>query len=186
MLEKYKEILKPMLSEKRYIHSIGVSKTARELAQRYNTDADKAELAGLIHDCAKDIPKDKIQEYCRRYNYIPDAVEQKNIGLIHAPLGAKMIDDIFGITDREIKKAVKYHTTAGENMSPLDKIIYLADMIEPSRNYKEANELRRLSLENLDNAFLKALDYSLIFNIQKGVLIHPNTLLARNELIMKG
>lgn len=183
MFDEYKKILKQMLGEKRYIHSLGVSAEAKELAALNGCDLYKAELAGLVHDCAKNIPKDKLLEVCQSFGYIPDETEQKNPGLIHAPLGAVMIKSLFGIEDEEIQNAVRMHTTAGKNMQKLDKIIYLADMIEPSRDYDEVYELRRLSRENLDTAFLRALDYSLLFNISRGVIIHPNTLYARNEML---
>ncbi len=184
MFSKYKEVLKRMLGEKRYNHSLGVSIEAKELAALHGGDLYRAELAGLIHDCAKDIPYDEVFKVCERFGYEPDETELKNPGLIHAPLGAVMIKALFGIDDEEICRAVKRHTVADKGMTKLDKIIYLADMTEPSRNYREVCELRALSRENLDKAFLKALDYSLIFNISKGVLIHPNTLYARNEIIM--
>lgn len=185
MFDEYKEILCNMLDEKRYNHSVGVSAAAKEMAARFGAPLYKAELAGLIHDCAKNIPYDDLEATCKSFGYIPDEIEIKNPGLIHAPLGAKMIAVLFGIDDEEIQNAVKRHTVAGKGMTKLDKIIYLADMIEPSRQYPEVEELRELAEENLDKAFGKALDYSLMFNISKGVLIHPDTLYARNELIQE-
>lgn len=183
MFDEYKEILKSMLDEKRFNHSVGVSITAKEMAARFGADLYKAELAGLIHDCAKNIPYEDLEATCESFGYTPDEIELKNPGLIHAPLGAKLITVLFGIEDEEIKNAVRRHTVAGKGMTKLDKIIYLADMIEPSRRYTEVEELRELAEENLDKAYLRALDYSLMFNISKGVLIHPNTLYARNEMI---
>ena len=183
MFDEYKEKLRSMLDEKRFNHSIGVSVTAGEMAQRFGVDVYKAELSGLVHDCAKNIPYDELKTVCEKFGYIPDEIELKNPGLIHAPLGALMLKSLFGIDDIEVQNAVKRHTVGGKGMTKLDKIIYLADMIEPSRKYPEVDELRDLAQQDIDKAFRKALDYSLIFNISKGVLIHPDTLYARNELI---
>ena len=185
MFDEYKEKLRSMLDEKRFNHSIGVSVTALEMAKRFGEDTCRAELSGLLHDCAKNIPYDELPEVCQRFGYTPDEIEVKNPGLIHAPLGALMLPSLFGVEDTEIQNAVKRHTVAGKGMTRLDKIIYLADMIEPLRKYPEVDELRSLANEDLDKAFSKALDYSLMFNISKGVLIHPDTLYARNELIEK-
>lgn len=180
MFSEYKEILKSRLKEKRYIHSLGVMETAGELAERFGEDINRAKLAGLVHDCAKNITD--FPAVCKKYAYTPDEIEQKNPELLHAPLGALMLYDLFGIDDIEIKDAVRYHTVARRNMTKLDKIIYLSDMIEPSRKFDGVDELRQLAKIDLDKAMLAALDQSLMFVIKKGALAHPNTLFARNEL----
>jgi len=180
MFNEYKKILKGLLKENRYIHSLGVMETAGELAERFGENADKARLAGLVHDCAKNITD--FEEVCKKYNYTPDEIEEKNPELLHAPLGALMLCELFGIEDKEIEDAVRYHTVARRNMTNLDKIIYLSDMIEPSRNFYGVEDLRAMAKEDLDKAVLHALDQSLMFVIKKGALAHPNTLYARNEL----
>lgn len=182
MYSEYKKILKGLLKESRYIHSMGVSDTAAQLAEQVGIDVEKARLAGLVHDCAKNIPKDKLLPECEKRGYTPDEIEAENPELLHAPLGALMLKELFGITDYEIEEAVRHHTVAGRNMSELDKIIYLSDMIEPSRNFVGVDELRQAAKEDLDKAFLMSLEQSLMFVIQKGALAHPNTLYARNEM----
>jgi len=105
--------------------------------------------------------------------------------LIHGPVGAKIATDLFKITDRDILSAIEYHTYGKKNMTKLEKIIYLADLIEEGRDYPGVEELRALAERDLDRAVLKALDNSIIHVIAKGGLIHPNTIEARNYIINK-
>ena len=179
-----KEKLKSMLNEKRYIHSVGVSETAVKMAVRYGADTEKARIAGLLHDCAKNLTYEQSLKKCRELGVELTDVEKANYALIHAPLGAKMAETEFGITDREILHAITAHTVAGENMSVLDKIIYLADMIEPSRDFDGVEIHRKYAFEDLDKAFLYALNESIIHNVQKGVLLHPDTVTARNNILL--
>lgn len=178
------EKLKSMLSEKRYIHSIGVSETAVKMAQKYGADVEKARIAGLLHDCAKNLSYEDSLKKCAELGVELSDVEKANYALIHAPLGVKVAETEFGITDKEILHAILTHTVAGEEMSVLDKIIYLADMIEPSRDFDGVETHRKYAFEDLDKAFLYALDESIIHNVQKGVLLHPNTVIARNNILL--
>lgn len=177
--------LKAMISEKRYIHSVGVSETAVKMAELYGADTEKARIAGLLHDCAKGFSLDEAIKKCEELGVKVSDIDKTSTAFLHAPLGAKIAELEFGITDREILDAITYHTVAGENMTVLDKIIYLADMIEPSRDFPEVDVHRRLAFEDLDKAFLYALDRSIVFNVNKGVLLHPDTVLARNDIIKK-
>ncbi len=184
MYSEYKKILKSILRPDRYDHSLGVADTARQMAMAFGEDLDKAYIAGLVHDCAKNIPKDELYTRCEQYGYLPDDVEAASAQLIHAPLGALMLGDLFGIEDEDIKLAVRYHTVAAPGMSKLSKIIYLADMIEPNRSYNGVDILRRLARVDLDKAYYTALKMSLEFINEKGATAHPNTLLALQD--MKG
>lgn len=180
-IKEIKEKLKTALDEKRYNHSISVADEAVRLAKRYGYDEDKAYLAGLVHDCAKCITySDAIKSGCEL-----DRETLACPGVVHAPVGAYVAEREYGITDIEILDAIRYHTVAREKMTLLDKIIYLADIIEPYRDFDGVEELRKLCNEDLDLAFCEALRRSVVFNIEKGNIIHPNTLYAWNEMCMK-
>ena len=178
------EIVKGILSEKRYIHTLGVARTAEKLAERLGIDPGKAYLAGMVHDIAKEMPVTEMFDFCRSHNIKLNRVEEKNPALLHAPVGSVLIKD-YGIDDTEISDAVRYHTTGRAGMSLLEKIIYLSDMIEPSRNYKEVEMLRELCEEDFHKAFAEALRQSMIWNLQKGCLIHEGTLHAWNDIQLK-
>lgn len=179
-----KEKLKEMLHEKRYVHSVNVAETAKALARRYGADPQKAYTAGLLHDAAKNLSISQAYEVCGRLEVRLDNIEMENTVLIHATLGAEYIKEQFGIDDSDIVNAVRYHTTGRANMSTLEKVVYLADMIEPDRTYDEVHLLRKLSEEDLDKACLAAFTAIISLNLNQGKLIHPNTILARNDLIL--
>lgn len=182
MREKLLEnIIKQRLSEKRFKHSIGVAETAKAYAKILGADAQKAYMAGLVHDIAKEMPFDEMLELCKKGNVTPDSEELKNKALLHAPAGAAILKSL-GIEDDDIKNAVRYHTVGRRGMSILEKIIYLADMLEPSRVYPEVDMLRQKVSENFDEAFRDALRFSIIWNMEKGRVVHEGTLHAYNEI----
>lgn len=180
-----KEKLRTLLSPKRYIHTIGVSETAKKLARLYGEDEDKAYLAGLLHDCAKYMSIDEQLEKCNTLGVEIDLETRLCTPVIHAPLGAQMANREYDIDDEDILNAIRFHTVAREGMSRLEKIIYIADMIEPSREYDEVEDLRRISETNLDKAMLKCLSECIMFNIKKGKAVHSNSIKCYNELICK-
>jgi len=179
------EIIKKILSEKRYIHSVGVAETAKRLAERLEVSPDKAYTAGIVHDIAKEMSPEAMINFCNEHKITVNEVEKRNAALLHAPVGAALIHD-YGIEDKEISDAVKYHTVGRAGMSLLEKIIYLSDMIEPSRKYNEVEMLRNLCKEDFHKAFAEALRQSMIWNLQKGCLIHEGTLQAWNDTLIKG
>ena len=133
-LHEIKEKLKESLSKSRYEHTLGVANTATCLAMRYEYDLEKAYLAGLLHDCAKATPdKDKLRE-CRENNIPITRQEELLPHLLHAKLGEFKAKNEYGIDDPEILNAIKFHTTGRVNMSLLEKIIFVADYIEPGRD----------------------------------------------------
>lgn len=174
--------LKNTLSEKRYIHSLGVRDEACRLAVLYGADKDKAYVAGLIHDCAKHMEFSESIALCGKYNIKLDDITRRCPAIIHAPVGAVLAESEYGINDREILDAVRYHTVAREKMTLLDKIIYVADMTEPNRDFDGVDRLRQESREDIDLAYKNALGRSIIYNISKGNAVHPNTLYAWNEM----
>lgn len=181
-LEEVKENLKTRLTEKRYNHSLGAMKAARELAEIYGEDEEEAEFAGLIHDIAKEFSKEEIEEALEKYNVVSDEIEAKQMGLLHAKLGAEVAKAEFGAS-KKVQDAIKYHTTGHIEMDTFAKIIYLADKIEETRDYEEVETLRKLTKENLDVAILYTLDFTIQKSIRKRSLIHPDTINLRNKLL---
>ena len=175
--------LASFLDKKRYDHSLGVMESAVVLAKKYDGDEYKAATAGLLHDCAKSLPPDQILKLCGKYNIILDEITLKQIGLVHGPLGAKIAEECFNITDSEILNAIKCHTTGKKGMTLLDKIIYLADYIEKGRNFPGVDKLREIADYDLNKAVLAALDNTIIYVISSGYLLHPMTLEARNDIL---
>lgn len=174
--------IKRALDKKRYEHSLGVANEAREMALRLGADEDKAYLAGLLHDCAKCMSMEEYKALSLKYNVELDDITLNCPPVIHAPIGAAVAEYEYNITDSEILDAIRYHTVARENMTLLDKIIYLADMTEPGRDFDGVDEIRALAALDILNAYKRAVARSLIYNISKGKTVHPNTLYAWNEL----
>lgn len=184
----YEEIvaqLSSILSAKRFQHSMGVSKTAEKMAGQFGCDKVKARLAGILHDVAREVPADELLQRAQAFGIGINDMEKAEPILLHGPLAAKLAQAEFQIHDVEILQAILLHTTGGINMSPLDKIIYLADVIEPNRVGDGLEELRIMAYLDLDKALLLALDQSISYILARGGLIHPATIQARNELLIK-
>ncbi len=179
------EELKKRLDSARFVHSLEVAELSKELARRFGEDEEKAYLAGILHDCAKKIPNDEAIKKCMEFGIKLNEVELKNPALIHAPLGAEIAKREFGIKDSDIYNAIKNHTVARAGMSNLEKIVYVADMAEPGRDFEGVNEIRKLLKENLDDAVLCALKFTLKFNIDREKLVHPGTIDAWNDIKLK-
>lgn len=184
-IEKMQIKLKGMLLEKRYNHSVMVCETARELASIYGADVKKAEVAGLLHDCAKNFTKDEMFTLCDKYGIVLDDVTKKQTGLIHAFLGAEIAKDIFEIDDEEIYDAIFYHTVGKPDMSLLTKIIYIADAIEPLRHYEGVDRLRELAHTDLDKALVYQIDITIKSVLKRGSLLHLNTVDTRNYYLSR-
>lgn len=154
--------MQQVLSKDRFEHTLGVMYTAESLAMRYGADTASAAVAGLLHDCAKCIPNAEKLQLCQKYGIDISASEEKNPSLLHAKLGSFLAKEWYGVEDADILNAIRWHTTGRPEMSLLDKIIYMADYIEPNRK-KAPNlkELRRLSFEDLDGALLMVLKSTL-------------------------
>ncbi len=175
--------LRSTQKERRYFHTMGVVKEAVRLAPKYGVEVEKAKIAALLHDCAKNFDQDRFLEIAAEYGVTLDEYALKEPALVHAFLGAAVAYRDYGVTDKEILDAIFYHTTARANMTNLEKLIYLADMIEPGRTMPQAEELRRLVETNLDDALIYAIDCSIKHVIKKGRLIHPDSIHARNYLV---
>jgi len=178
------QTLKKMLTLKRYEHSISVQQTAIELAKVYGCDCKKASIAGLLHDCAKDLKKDDLLKKCEQYGVAIDEIIKKEAQLLHGYVGVEIAKQTFEVFDQEILNAIKYHTIANENMSLLDKIIYISDFIEPGRNFDGVDIIRKFAYKDLDKAIIIGIDNTIALLLSKGKLIHPDTIKARNSILI--
>lgn len=174
--EQMKEKLGTMLTEHRYIHSLGVMETAIKMAERFGVDPEKAKIAGLLHDCAKQISHEEQLAMCDRLGIELDQVKRDSTALIHADLGARLAEIAFGITDESILGAIRNHTLGRANMTELEKVLYLADIIEPNRKpFEGLIRLRELCRENLDEAVLYGLELGIANVARKGRILHNQT-----------
>lgn len=175
-LELYKKKLQKKLDVERYEHTIGVAYTAAALAMRYGADLDKAQIAGILHDNAKCISHEKAMQLSEKYNISLSESELSNHSLIHSKIGAYLAMHKYKITDKEIIRAILYHTTGRPNMTLLEKIIYIADYIEPKRN-KAPNltELRRMAFIDIDKTLLMILSDTLDYLKKANKSIDPMT-----------
>ncbi|MBR9944939.1 bis(5'-nucleosyl)-tetraphosphatase (symmetrical) YqeK [Clostridiaceae bacterium Marseille-Q4145] len=157
-----KKDLKKNMDESRYEHTLGVMYTSAALAMRYECDLDKALLAGLMHDCAKCMPNAKKLKTAEKYGLEITDLEKKNPFMLHAKVGAVLAEKKYDITDEEVLGAIRWHTTGRPDMTLLEKIVYVADYIEPKRD-KAPNlgEIRKLAFIDLDRALLKILQDTL-------------------------
>lgn len=180
--EKY---LKDVLPEIRYEHTLRVGLLAKELAERYKIDPEKAYLTGILHDVAKKREDELLKKYDIS-SFIPDEDLDKYFPILHSALGAMEAKEIFEIQDQDILDAICYHTTGRPGMGTLEKIVYIADSCEPNRKGNFVNEIRKIAFENLDLAVLKLMDFSLEICIERNRVIHPLTVEARNYYLQKG
>ena len=149
--------LKKQLNEKRYIHTLGTADCAKELAKQFNLNEDKAYLAGLLHDCAKCFPNEELLDIIHKHLDVEEC-EMLNYKTLHAPVSAYIAETEFGITDKEILSAIRWHTLGKLDMSDFEKIVFIADKIEPNTRDKEySDKIRELLTQKngLNKALLK-------------------------------
>lgn len=184
-MEKYKELLKSRLSEKRFYHSLCVADEARRLAIRYGADEDKMYLAGLLHDITKNISDNEQLQLFSEFDIILSMVEKASPQIWHAISGALFVKHKLGIDDDIIISAIRYHTTGKAGMTLTQKIVYLADLTSKDRCYPDVDDIRRLSEIGLDEAIFAVLKFTVNNMSGKGLPLHPDTLDAYNELAVK-
>ncbi len=157
-LKAFSKKLKKHLDEERYVHTLGVMYTAAALAMAHGCDLEKAQTAGLLHDCAKCIPNEKKLKLCEKKNIPVSEIEEKAPFLLHSKLGVYIARKKYEVEDKEILSAIRWHTTGRPEMTQLDKIIYLADYIEPGRDKApNLDKVRRLAFEDLDACMYEVL-----------------------------
>lgn len=172
------------MSEKRFRHVLGVEETAIALAGRYDASLEKASIAALTHDYAKERSDDEFKLVIRRDNFDLDLLNWGN-EIWHGLVGANFVQRELEIDDEEILQAIRVHTTGAAEMSLLDKIIYVADYIEPSRNFPGVEEAREIALRNLDNAVAYETKHTLLHLVSKEVPIYPRTIETYNKWVAK-
>ncbi|OQB15762.1 MAG: putative nicotinate-nucleotide adenylyltransferase [Firmicutes bacterium ADurb.Bin193] len=183
--DQIRSALKETMSEARFAHCEGVAKEAKALALHYGADAEKAVLAGLAHDCVKELDFDEMFKLCEKYRITLDSITKEEKKLIHAVLGAEYAKRELGIDDPEIYDAIRYHTTAKADMPLLTKIVYVADYTEEGRTFAGVDEIRKTSYINLDLAVLEGLDYTIAKLLRNKRMLHPETVNARNYILLK-
>jgi len=184
--DEAEQIVKTRLSTHRFQHCLGVARAARDLAQLYGVDDEKAYLTGILHDYAKNLTAAQLLLVAGQGEQIADEAEKQIPELLHAPVGAYLLAEELGIKDKEILEAVKAHTLGSMTMNSLAKIIFLADMTEPNRDmYPELEHLRQLSRHNLDEAMLLGLESTIRYCLDEGRLLHPRTVEVRNMFLHK-
>lgn len=175
-LKNIQENLKKKLEEKRYTHTVGVMYTAAALAMRYHEDIESTMLAGLLHDCGKFAPAEKQIDLCKQYHLELTDAELRIPALVHARLGAYLAREKYGVHDQRILDAILYHTTGKPNMNTLEKIIYLADYIEPGRKVIPGlEEVRTLAFTNIDEAVCLCSQLTLSYLERAGRAVDPLT-----------
>lgn len=173
---KIQHTLKKELDENRYQHTLGVMYTSASMAMRYDVDVQKALYAGLLHDCAKCIPGDKKIHLCEKYGLSVSEVEKENPSLLHAKLGACLAQKKYEIQDKEILQAIESHTTGRPAMSLLEKIVYIADYIEPGRkNLPNMADVRKLAFRDIDECLYRILKDSLVYLNSRNIMVDPMT-----------
>ena len=180
-LSQLRPVALSYLKHKRIPHVLGTEQEAIRLATRYGADVEKARVAALLHDCTKKLDMPEQLALCRQYGIELDELEQKALKLLHAKTGAAIAREVFGVDD-EIYRAIWWHTTGHADMTLLEKIIYLADYIEPSRDFPGVNDLRACVYENLDRGMLMGLEMTIDEMTEMGNPVHHATVEARDWL----
>lgn len=176
--------LRGELSAKRFSHVMGVVKTAITLAKQLGIDGRKARLAALLHDCAKELPVEEQRRYAQRS---PRFASMEGEATLHALAGSEYAKEAYGVDEREVLQAIALHTTGDGYMTPLDKLIYVADMIEPGRSFQGVEELREKAvatrcLQQLDSLLSLAISHTICYIEEQNKTLHPASLRARDAL----
>ncbi|MDN5347292.1 MAG: hypothetical protein PWP65_856 [Clostridia bacterium] len=178
-------LLAQKLPPGRYHHSLRVAEVSQELAARFSLSVPKARTAALLHDYARDLPPGELVALARKGGLIQNPLEERAPVLLHGPVGAWLIERDLGVIDPEILEAVACHTVGRPGMGPLARLIYLADAIEPGRDYPGVSSLRELAKKDLDAALAEAFKASILYILSKRQLLHPLTVEAWNYLLLE-
>lgn len=182
---EYTEILRERLTEKRFIHSLNVAESAKELARIYGYNEEIAYTAGLVHDCCKDTPAGLQLSYMLENGAQLSEIEISTAKLYHAMCGSIYVKKEFGIENEDIINAVRYHTTGRKNMGLLEKIVFIADFISEERDYDGVEIMREKAVKSLDEAIVEGLGFTIKDLIDRGErFVHPDTIDAYNDDMM--
>ncbi|MDN6640527.1 MAG: bis(5'-nucleosyl)-tetraphosphatase (symmetrical) YqeK [Tetragenococcus sp.] len=178
------EKIQAAMSEKRFNHVLGVEKAALSLAEKYGGSKEKASIAALTHDYAKERSDDEFKQVILDYGYDLDLLNWNN-AIWHGLLGAKLVEKELGITDESILQAIRLHTTGAAQMTLLDKIIYVADYIEPGRDIPGVEKARAIAQEDLDEAVAYETKHTLAHLIDINAPVYPKTIETYNRWVAK-
>ena len=178
-----KDLVKGRLSEKRYQHTLNVKKMAVKLARRYGVNEEKAALAALLHDAAKEIPKEEMKAWMAQYPQYAEGGESRPIPVWHGVCAAILARTEWGVTDEAVLSAIACHTAGKPGMTKLDKIVYLADMTSKERDWPGVNKLRKLEMKDLDAAMLAALKQTNDFVLSQSKPLDPMSKAAYDDIL---
>ncbi|MFT8870977.1 MAG: bis(5'-nucleosyl)-tetraphosphatase (symmetrical) YqeK [Sporolactobacillus sp.] len=181
-VEEARQTIEKRLTEKRYRHSLGVSETAGVLADRFGANRDQAKLAGMLHDACKCLPDEQLAAVLSKH---PDAACDflcYSPKLWHAPAGALFASETCAVADQAVLNAILYHTTGRAGMDRLEKIIFVADYIEPGRDFSGVETVREAALTNLDQAVFLELKQTIAHLLSQNERVYPKTFEAYNDL----
>lgn len=184
-IERVQHIVKGRLSPKRFAHTLGVVNMAKRLANHYGVRVDQAEMAALLHDAMKECSLQEMQVLVMKAQIPVDSEMLNNGALLHGPAGAAYAKLELHIQDESICEAIRVHTLGSTHMSVLDKIIFLADYIEPNRDFPGVEELRTLAFQDLNAAVVLAYDGTIRHLIDQGLSIHVDTIRGRNSVLLE-
>ncbi len=179
----YFYLMKDILGEEQARHCRNVAEAAVSLAEKYSADKEKAYLAGILHDYGKKYSGQELIRKAEKLGLGLDRITRQHEKLLHAPAGAALLEAELEISDPEILRAVAYHTTGRKGMTLFEKIIYLADHIEEGRSYEGVEKTRELAFHNLERALLAAVDSTIRSVLDRGLLLHPRSVIFRNSLV---
>lgn len=183
--EEMRQSILARLTGYRYEHTLGCEKAAAALARRFGADEEKAAFAALLHDITKRLSREEQLYLCEKYDIIPCDVERIEWKMLHGKTAAAVARHEYGAPE-DVCAAIACHTTGKAGMTALDKIIYLADYIEETRDFEGVEPARELAMHDMDRALLYCYDTSLNDLVARGKLIHRDTIEARNDLILQG
>lgn len=179
-------ILKIRLSKKRFTHSVNVAEMAKKLALVHGyKNPEEAYTAGLVHDCCKEISTEEQLAMVKKSRRNVCEAELKTPALYHAVAGAYYAETVFGFTNEDFLNSIRYHTTGRANMSRLEEIVYMADLVSVERSFKDVEKFRKMAFDDLDKAILEAIKFSVGSVMEKGSFIPVQTAEAYNYYLEK-
>lgn len=183
--EECNNIIKKRMSECRYLHCVNVAESAVQLARKYGADESKSKIAGLLHDITKEMPIQEQRKLIDKYGIELNEIESKTPKLWHSISGSLFVKYELGVKDEDIINAIRHHTSAAKGMTILEKVLYVADFISAERDYPGVEKIRAVAKKDLDLCVLEGLVFSIQDLVNKNSLIHPDTVEAYNELLLK-
>lgn len=183
-LKQIDDKLKKMMKKTRYQHACRASLLAEKIAKYYHLPVQKIMISALVHDCAKDYSFEELRYLIDKYGIRLNKVEKHIPKIWHAYVGAEIAKEIFKIDDYEMLDAIRYHSTASSKLNMLGKVVYIADKIEPNRELAKMGKLQELVWRDIDLTMLELLNIELKYLISNKLVVHPDTLEARNKIII--